>query len=60
MTEDIRNFHELLNKLKFVDPVSEDLQKEILKTKRDEFYRTLKTAGGYTFLFGIIGSDKNK
>lgn len=54
MTIQSQQLDELLVKLKLVDPLPLNIQKYIRRTKSREFKTTLKKAGGYSLLFGII------
>lgn len=47
-------FGELLLKYQLVDPASDEVKAHIRRVKRVQFKKTLKRAGGYTIIFGLI------
>ncbi len=52
--DQIEKFEQALDKFKFAQPVSIDLQKQILKSKPRVFQRILKSLGKYTLITGIV------
>lgn len=47
-------FGELLLKYRFVEPASSEVKEHIRREKRRQFKKTLRRAGGYTIIFGLI------
>lgn len=56
MSTDTSQFAEVLKRYGFVEPILPEVQMYIRDIKREQFIRTLKKAGGYSFIFGIITS----
>jgi len=56
MSTDTSQFAEVLKRYGFVEPILPEVQMHIRDIKREQFVQTLKKAGGYSFIFGIITS----
>lgn len=53
---DIKGLENLLNKYRFTDPVSPDIQKRMIRSKKEIFVRVLKTVGRFSAVIGIFQS----
>ena len=54
MSEQINIFQRVLERYKFQEPMSADMQKYMLTSKRDMLLQTLKSVGEYGFFYGLV------
>jgi hypothetical protein len=53
---DINKFNMLLQKFRFVDPISPDIQQILRRSKSGQFKRTFRRTAGYSAVFAMIAS----
>ncbi len=56
MNTDTSQFAEVLERYGFAEPIPPEVQKHIRNIKSEQFIRTLRKAGKYSFIFGIVTS----